>query len=427
MTYRFFSLACLILFLSGAAASPGAFGETTGSERERENRIVAVFFAAGAREGGAAPSTEEADLLRSGVLTSLAAHLNGYSFVPLGDSAPERRDRATVAAGADAWITVSLAWGGESIDVRVAVKDLYYEDPGSVLVYQIPAGGAFRGNTGSYWFAAVDFVESRLLSSDYETFLEISGAPGTEITGLGNRPLFLDDRGHLGVYLPFGETFHYRSDAKRYHPIEGDLRTASPEAHVLLNQPPRGRFSYEAFLTGFSYPGAGASFHLVPPWSMVRLDLFTYAFGIIPYAETGGDQGSLVASDPVSHLTAWLLQHVLPPEKRLRFYVGVGGSIRLLHTQGWVRPEPVAPYGATAVLGFEAPRGYGAWFFEYAPLFYFVDEPDLWDEQFSMGQLGYLRIGDNALDLMMVRFGFRLTPPGWRQRATPRRGREAPE
>ncbi len=411
VNYRVLLTACLILLLSGYGPHR-ALGATTGGRSG--NRVVAVFFAVDTAEVGPAHGTEEANLLQSGLLTSLAAHFEGYSFVLLGNTAPDRRDRAAVAGGSDAWIAVTLARGPMAIDVRVAVKDLYYEDPGTALEYQIPVGAGFRGNTGRYWFPAVDFVESRLLSSDYETLLVVSGVPGTAITGLGRETLFVDDDGNLGVHLPFGETFHYRTDAKRYHPIEGDLRTTSPEARLFLNQPPRGRFTYEAFLTGFSYPGAGASIHLVPAWSMVRLDLFTYAIGIIPYAEGGGEEGSFVASDPVSHLTAWLLQHLLPPERRVRPYVGVGGSIRMLHTGGIFRPEPVSPYGATVVLGLEAPRGYGAWFFEYAPLFYFVEEPDLWDNQFPSGQLGYVRIGDNALDLMMVRFGFRLTPPGWR-------------
>ncbi|MFP4430004.1 MAG: hypothetical protein ACLFPV_02005 [Spirochaetaceae bacterium] len=411
-TCRVFLPACLLLFLLGTGsyqalgASPGG---TTGG------RVVAVFFSVDTeQEVPTTRGTEEANLLRSGLFTSLAANLDGYSFVLLGNTVPERRDGAAVAAGSDAWIAATLARGPTTIDVRVTVKDLYYENPGAALEYQIPVGAAFRGNTGRYWFPAVDFVESRLLSSEYETLLVVSGVPGTTITGLGRETLLIGDNGNLGVHLPFGEVFDYRSDAKGYHPVDGELRTTSPEARLFLSQPPRGRFTYEAFLTGFSYPGAGASIHLVPAWSMVRLDLFTYAFGIVPYAEVGGEEGRLVESDPVSHLTAWLLQHLLPTARRLRPYVGVGGSVRMFHTGGMLRPEPVSPYGATALLGLEAPGGYGAWFFEYAPLFYFVDEPDLWNDQFSSGRLGYLRIGDNALDLMMVRFGFRVTPPGWR-------------
>lgn len=421
---RVFRGACLVLILWGIGVH-GVDGETP--RARTEERTVAVFFGFEGRDSDMVPRADEEELLRSGILTNLAAELRGYSFVLIGNAALDRRDRSAVAAGADAWVSVRLEWRDTAIDVRVTVKDLYYEDPGTTMVYQIPREDGFRGNTGRYWFPAVSFVESRLLSPEYETLILISGVPGTSVNGLGEDPFVLGEEGTREVSLPFGETFRYRADARRYHTVEGVLRTASPEARLFLSQPPRGRFSYELFLSGFSYPGVGISHHVVPAWSMVRFDLFTYAFGIIPYADVGGEEGSLFASEPASHVTLWFLQHLLPPGRRLRPYLGVGGTLRMLHAQGSIRKEPIAPYGVTAVIGVEAGRGYGSWFFEYAPLFYLVAEPQLWDDQFSSRQPGYLRIDDNALDLMMVRVGFRWTPPGWRSVPSRRSERGAPE
>jgi hypothetical protein len=379
------------------------------SEDQSGNRTVAVFVSV-APPGSLAGDAIE--FLRTGLLTSLSSSLEGYSFIPQSGEEPERRDARAAAAGADAWIAVILAPEVANVRVELSVRDLYYEDPGTGLIYHIPLTSSFRGNTGGYWFPAVDLVESRLLSPDYEALVSISGSPGTIVTGLSEAAVVLDGEGKGQTRIPFGETMRFEARAEGFHSVEGTIRATAAELDLLLDQPVRGRLSYDLYLTGFSYPGGGLSFHLTPAWNLIRLDLFTYALGFIPYANVGGERGRLFASEPVSHATVSVLQHLVSPENPIRPYIGIGATARLLHAGGTIRREPIAPYGATALLGAELPRRYGAWFFEYAPLFYFVEEPELWDSQFSRWQPGYVRLGDNVLDVMMIRIGFRFTPPG---------------
>ncbi len=385
-----------------AAQSPG---DPEGS------RVVAVFVSV---EPPRFLEEDEIEFLRTGLLTSLSSNLEGYSFVLPEDDEPRRRDARAAAAGADAWLSAVLTQVAEDVRVGLVVRDLYYEDPGTEFVYHIPLTSAFRGNTGRYWYPAVDLVESHLLSPGYEALVSISGLPGSIVRGLSESAVVLDGEGRGEARIPFGETLRFDADAEGHHPVEGTIRATVPELHLFLNQPVYGRWSYDFFLTGFSYPGVGLSFHIVPAWSLLRLDVFTYALGFIPYADIGGEQGRLFASEPVSHLTLSVLQHLATPGGRIRPYVGIGATTRMLRADGRIEREPIAPYGATAVLGVEFPRRFAAWFFEYAPLLYFVEEPDLWGSQFSRWQPGYVQVGRNVLDVMMVRIGFRLTPPGWK-------------
>jgi hypothetical protein len=228
-------------------------------------------------------------------------------------------------------------------------------------------------------------------------------------------PLTIGEDGEATARLAFGESFAYRARRQGYHEVDAAFTVSAPKLTLELGQLPRGRWSYELFLAGMSYPGAGVSFYPVVARTLLRFDIFTYAVGLVPYASVGGEQGTFFASEPVTHLTLSFLQHLLAAHHRVRPYIGVGGTTRLLHSDGTTQPEPIAPYGVTASLGVELPQGYGAWFFEYAPLFYFVDEPQLWNEQFTQGKIGYLRVGDNDLDLLMVRLGYRLTPAGRRR------------
>ena len=379
-------------------------------------RRVALFLTVDDSPETSFLTSEQVALLESGLLTVLARNLPGYSFILATPPEDEQYSNRAASLRGDAWVLVTLKRRGESlVNVTVEAMDLFYDDSGASFDYDVRVSGDFRGNTGRYWFPIVGFLEERLLSADYEAMVRFLGVPGTTVAGLeGDTPVVIDEEGEARIRLPFGESFSYRARREGYHDVHAGVTVSAPEVTLELNQRPRGRWSYELFLAGVSYPGAGVSFYPIRARSLLRFDIFTYAVGLVPYASVGGEQGTFFASEPVTHFTLSFLQHIVAPHRRIRPYLGFGGTTRLLHSDGSSRTEPIAPYGLTATVGAEVARGFGAWFFEYTPLFYFVDEPQLWDQQFSQDQIGYLRLGDNALDLLMVRLGYRLTPPGRR-------------
>ncbi len=329
-------------------------------------------------------------------------------------SSLQDRNKAARDAAADCWLWVGISGLRGRPSLRVQSFDLLYN------VMSIDA--SFPRSEA---FSVMDLYRERwddiipLLVKKYPPLsapaytrgppgnatLRIRALPGTEITGLSQKPLVVGPDGTASIEVPSPAPYSFRATRGGYIPRNMTIYF-DRQSEIVVPQERSPWFSVDAaFLDGF-FPGVSATFSGLPFPGFARLGFTTFRAGI----STNNDQ--VFTSLPLSQLTLLLGFYVSPEDSETRFYVGLGPVLRLsLPPGGTLTVDNLIPFGAQIVAGWELPlAGNLHSFFELAPSGYYVSQPTLFQYTFGQnnGTFPYFLVDKIALNLFEMRFGLRL-------------------
>ena len=195
-----------------------------------------------------------------------------------------------------------------------------------------------------------------------------------------------------------------------------DFFLGGREAEIILNQDERSRFLLSAYGQEFSYLGVDLSYMMAPPYVFIRGGFYTYAFGIVPFADTeanDNDEGEsqLRVSRPLTNFRLLFGTYWNRPHGALRLYSAVGPLVRVMTSSAFTGLEPIAPWGIEIVNGVEVfPKRKFRLFFEHTPTVAIAAEPDFLAAQFfdySGPDPIFFDNDAGYLDLLSVRMGVR--------------------
>ncbi len=294
----------------------------------------------------------------------------------------EERSKLAAQIGADAWLWVGVEGNRDSLTLRIESYDLLAEQ--QVIEKTIEKIG-LRSLEKRFWDEVIravreryetrpqKIVESEVTETNGEVIL--TAVPGTEIEGLTDFPLLVQDSGELLVGLDQSATYTLRATKNGYYPLTRTFALTSPQLDLALEQRRASRFAVEFYLNNLTYPGIEASIYIIPNLFFGRIGINTFLVGL-PFRnlEEGGR-----TSFGLSHINFGLGIYLNAPDSLFRFYVAAGAFLRIMHLEErpfWL--EPISSVGMFPAVGVEVSTIPTFRFFvEYRPLIYFTGEPEL--------------------------------------------------
>ena len=371
-------LPCLI-FLALAALHLSAQEKTL----EPPRRLL-LFFSAQKIEG--LDNLEELLLyesliLRLSVLSENLVVLEyGSGPIPLSDE--EKREQVRLRR-ADSWLFVAVSGSSEAMTIQASSFDLLAGE----LVFNLEmwqnldrgVAALERGFWNELAQAVAGYYREggrNIATAVSKGRIVIEGKPRTTIYGLLAKPLKTGREGRVEAEVLLPATLSYRAYAPGYDPVEGRIYLEQGDARIRLNQKRGARFGLEFFMKNLQFPGFNFMFFIVPNTIFTSVGLTTFIGGLYWGSE---DEHDFFISRSLSHLDVSAGIYLNKVDAQIRFYISAGAFLRVVSTADpLIMLEPLAPFGLQPAYGFEL-GGFNPWrlFFEYAPLFYYSNNPEV--------------------------------------------------
>ena len=244
-------------------------------------------------------------------------------------SSTEDRNKAAREAGADCWLVVKVSGKG-SPTLQVVSYDLLYNI--KTLDFSVSRHEAFSmlDVYGERWDDVIPQVVKKyppLISRAYTrgppapVTLTIKAVPGTTITGLSPKPLFVGPNGAATIDLPSPASYSLRATAFGYVPNKLNFYLDG-QAEIPLQQVRSPWLKLDAaFQNGF-FPGISANFSIPSMPFFGRLEYTTFRAGVAV------NQNQIFTSLPLSQLGFLLGLYVSPEDNAMRWYFGAGALVR---------------------------------------------------------------------------------------------------
>lgn len=380
MGYRAIALVMILLAVLILVAGPGVSAQES---VEVPRRMLLLFESL----QGSNFSRNEQLLMYESLLVMLETEASEVAVFesPAPNNIPataEERSRQADKIGADAWLWVGIRGDRDSSDLLIESYDLL---AGQTVIETVVEKGQLRGLERRFWSEVIRavresyetrpqrIVESEVTETNSEVIL--TAVPGTEIIGLTDFPLVVQDSGEVSVDLNQSATYTLRATKEGYYPLTQTFALTTPELEVPLEQRKASRFAIEFYLNNLTYPGLEASVYIIPNLFFGRFGINTFLVGL-PFRnlEEGGR-----TSFGLTHFNIGLGIYLNAPDSLFRLYVAAGMFLRIIHLEGeaW-KLDPISSVGIFPGVGVEVSTIPTLRFFvEYRPLVYFTSEPDL--------------------------------------------------
>jgi len=319
------------------------------------------------------------------------------------DTAEERSQQAD-QIGADAWLWVGIEGNRDSSNLLIESYDLLAEQ--TIIDTKIEKK-ELKSLERRFWSEVINAVREgyearpqRIVESDVtETNSKVilTAAAGTEVIGLTDFPVVVQDSGEVSVGLNQSATYTLRATKQGYYPLTQTFALTTPELELVLEQRRASRFAVEFYLNNLTYPGLEASFYFIPNLFFGRLGINTFLVGL-PFRnlEEGGR-----TSFGLSHFNIGMGIYLNAPDSLFRFYVAAGMFLRFIHLEGEsLRLDPISSAGIFPAVGVEVSTDPTFRFFvEYRPLVYFTSEPELMAASYAKSKTEEGTGGTDDVDL----------------------------
>jgi hypothetical protein len=168
---------------------------------------------------------------------------------------------------------------------------------------------------------------------------------------------------------------------------------------------PSPRWAIGAGLQDFGLPSLEIAWFPLPGVLFLKLGATTYVADLVLTAT------EVLSSDPLTTVDAQAGVYLGPQDGMVRFYLGVGGFLRILHAPG-ASPglDPLSVGGLQAAIGAEAAvAANGRLSLAYTPTLYATDAPGLFMAMLGPGDppTGWLFAPTFAASLLSFRVGWR--------------------
>ena len=380
MKYREMVLVMILLAVLILIAGPGISAQ----ESIQVPRRMLLFFEP---LRGSNFSRNERILLYESLLVMLETEASEVAVFESPDpnnipDTAEERSRQADEIGADAWLWVGIQGDRDSSNLLIESYDLL---AGQTVIDTKIEKTVLKSLERRFWSEVIRAVREsyetrpqRIVESEVtETNSEVTlmAVPGTEIVGLTDFPLVVQDSGVVSVDLNQSATYTLRATKKGYYPLTQTFALTSPELDLALEQRKASRVAVELYLNNLTYPGLEVSFYFIPNLFFGRFGVNTFLVGL-PFRNL--DEGGRT-SFGLTHLNVGLGIYLNAPDSLFRFYVAAGMFLRFIHLEGEsLQLDPISSVGIFPAVGVEVSTIPTLRFFvEYRPLVYFTSEPDL--------------------------------------------------
>jgi len=332
--------------------------------------------------------------------------------------AATQEDLAALAGrtGADSWLQVSLQGDWTSARLHVRAFDLLLRTSVADLAMSRTSWGSAGGLSQETWTEITQAIAGKypMLESSAPASaapqlarLIIRALPGSLVTGLGSPPLRIGKDGTAFRMLPPLKEYSFRTDLVGYVPVSTRIYL-SADREVDLRQVKSSTWGLEASLADSRAPGADISVYFPASSLFARTGFSTYALGLAL------DSRGILLDMPLTNLSLQFGTYLSPEDRLFRFYVAVGGFVRMVHAPD-TRPllDRLAPAGIRLAVGTEVPvSDRGKLYLELTPTFYPTSSPDALRAALGQdnGAPGWAFGPGEALNILSFRVGYRWRP-----------------
>jgi hypothetical protein len=317
-------------------------------------------------------------------------------------------------AGADCWMLLSVAGGWASARIHARAFDLLLKTAVADLTAPRSAWGSPGGLSQETWSDVSQAIagkfpmrESAAPASGGPKLVRllIRALPGSVVTGLGALPLKVGADGAAFRMMPPLKEYSFRTDLAGYVPVSTRIYLAA-DREVEVQQRRPSTWGLEASLADSRAPGVDVSLYF-PASIFARFGFSTYAIGLAL------DSTGVLLDIPLTNLALQVGMYTSPEDRFFRFYLALGGFVRLVHAPGtFPVTDRLAPGGARLILGTEARLSdRGKLYLELTPAIYQTISVDAL--RASLGQdtaPGWAFGPGLALNLLSFRIGYRWRP-----------------
>jgi len=341
----------------------------------------------------------------------------------------EDRSEAARAQRADSWVSVRLSGGKDALTLETAGFDLI----ASALVFEYtlekPLERGSRDLERRFWNEIADSVREhfwqggkRIAQAAVRGEVTVVAAPKTKVYGLTRKPVKVGEEGRIGVEILVPTTVELKAYRRGFWPAKQQFFVESPDQVITLDQERGARMALDFYLKNFQFPGFSFSYYIIPNYLYARVGLMSYLLGL----NLNDDQrwGGLIISRPLNHLHLSLGLYLGRADRNFRWYTSLGLFTRIITAlQYGIAFEPIAPIGVQPLIGLEYSRNMRRrWYLEYAPLWYFTDNPLMMLASFPPGYeptgylfpgyapitIGKLSINYGVIEMLNFQIGLRI-------------------
>ncbi len=331
------------------------FFETLDAKLSEHDRFL-LYSSALAAAGGA---NEDVILLESPLDT-----------VPAG---LEEKHTAARTIDADSWLYIRVSGGLKDIRIQAETYDILKKEIIGARTIEPPFGIDERALVRGIWDELTAVIHEEYHKVVDKTEILFEGVPGTRIRGLPEVKPVIGESGTISVSLPSPGSYSYTAVLPGYYPEAGTFYLGIEGEKIDLAQMRSPKFSLDIFLSNFQFPGVFFAYFPIPGRLSVGGGIVTQAAALYLV----DDSVPLIDSNPISILTAGLHLYFDTPIERFRGYGGIGGFIRILHSNTVFGLESTAPGGADFSLGFEFRLSRNIRIFgQYNPAYYYSPYPE---------------------------------------------------
>ncbi len=346
-------------------------------------------------------------------LQEAASEIKVIEYGP-GDfpASTEARKGEAERAGADGWLWVGISGNRSAPTLRVQSYDLLTQamamDQGFTRGREIDPLEASH----EHWQEIVSGVLEKYHAADASRMpknerrlvkLVIRALPDTRITGLPGGPVVASKYGVATASLDAPSFYHLRASLDGYYPAQQDVYVDADRDVQIIQRQGSGWSVEASFFNALFFDG-NVGYYFLPDTAFLKVGLTSFLVGLAL------SQDSLLYSFPLVHANIQLGRYWAPEDAAVRPYAAFGGFIRIVSIPGFpLRIDALSPGGFQLNLGAEIPiAGKSKFFFEYMPMLYLSNQPDLFVDSLGTGiPFGYIPISIGAFDLANVRFGLR--------------------
>lgn len=381
---------------------------------EKLPRRLLVSLDAAAETGYTA---QDKAVLGKSLALALREAAQEFSVVEYGTGdfppSPEARNGEAERLVADSWLWVEISGSRGSPSIRVQSYDLLTQtmtiDQEFTRDREIDPLEASH----EHWREIVSLVLEKYHSIDASQVtknerrtvrLLIRALPDTRITGLPGEPLVASKYGVATASLEAPSSYHLRATLDGYYPAQKDVYVDA-DAEVQIVQRPGAVWSVEGSFFNAFFLGGDLGYYFLPDTAFLKVGVTSFLLGL------AFEQESLLFSYPLVHVNLQVGRYWGAEDAGVRLYTAVGGFVRIVSIPGSpIRIDALSQGGFQLNLGAEIPiMGKSRVFFEYIPMLYLSDYPELFLETMGSSNVpfGFLPVIIGAFDFMNVRFGVR--------------------
>jgi hypothetical protein len=329
---------------------------------------------------------------------------NGQSIEQLGSTAR--------TSGTDGWIQVTLSGGWNA--VRFAIRG--YDLSSGAVVLEITrersGWGSPAGLVREGWDDVVQAVAGKFHMPQRPAIadasvplarLTVNALPGSTLTGLGKNPVRIESEGSASMELPAFQEYVLRTSLAGFIPVTQRF-FLSTDRQIAVEQSRESQWGLQVALLDGRAPGADVTMAFPAQSLFLRLGFSTYV-AALTLSDT-----DIFVSQPLTNLHLQAGWYMSAPDRFARFYLGLGGFLRIVHASGSpLTLDAISPFGLHATVGAElSVFSKGRIYLEYTPTIFQTDMPDVFHA--ALGQdigPGWIFGKREVMNLVSFSFGYR--------------------